>query len=278
MKKIIFLSIIFLIILTGCGIQGDIKEFESRGFEKDVNAGGTDVLAKYIGETGYVNIFESNDEFAGMYSQIEYENYIIILILENGETSCSAVIEENETPLKCNDTYAFMGEQNTELANEIDYIFNYYNIDETSLQNGDASIIHDMVDPKLEFSNLSITNSTYDNEYIEEDFVDSEQFISVSFDVKNIGYADGFELDTLYFGGEICYDTKDTTACDQLESLEDGDTDMLASEVLKLDSTKTVNLTAIAPANATDYYIYLESYDQYDNQIEYSSEKVQFTV
>jgi hypothetical protein len=278
MKKIIGLLTVTILILTGCGFEDAKNSYLEAGYTENTTLSGNSALYKEFGENGYINLVYEEEDFIAIYASYGTDNKwtYVESDIKTGDNICGTVVDESNKSANCKDVYAYIKLKNNELMNEMIKLYDTFNIDYAINSTGDATVISDIIEEKISISNLRVSNSDYTNQFMEEDFVNGEDFVSVSFDVTNLAYKSGFELNDLSYGAKLCYTVDTGEKCSLLSSFSNEDYSSVSDEVVGLNNTKTVNFTAVAPINAENYYIKIDTYDSEGNELIYESEKVGF--
>jgi hypothetical protein len=278
MKKIISLLTVMILVLTGCGFEDAKNSYLEEGYTENTTLAGNSALYKQFGENGYINIVYEEEDFVAIYASYGTENKSTFVQsnIKTGDSICGTIVDTSQESAKCVDVYEYIEFNDQELMNEMIKLYETYNIKYSSNSMGDVTAISDIIEEKISITNLSVSDSDYTNRFIEEDFVNDEDFVAITFDITNLAYKNGLELNSLSFGSKLCYTVDTGEKCSLLSSFTNEDYSYVSDEVVGLNNTKTLNFTSVAPKNAANYFIKIDTYDSEGNKLIYESEKVSF--
>ncbi len=159
----------------------------------------------------------------------------------------------------------------------------YYNDDDSSIDNdynvddysgeGSDDVSEFNIDNYILLSNLKVTSTDYENEYI---LNENEEFVNVEFDLKNVGIEGGIEVGELIYSMNLCFDiTNGLEDCDSLKDYLADDDISVSDKKLDVGGEVHLNFTSVVTKGSSNFYIEIETYDDNYNELKYKTEKVE---
>lgn len=263
MKKITIILLSLILLIAGCSSSNSYTEQDliDYGYEKNGNG-------HYRLEVGESSVFvilnDTTGEPIGIAVEVYPSNYQTIQLAymfdENGWSATYYNGKEGDqisTNINPNDAYAYINSIEPNVIVELMKLVESKNIDTTALEGGDKATIDELITDAIKISNVTVKDSTYTNDSFEEDFVNSEYFLQVNFDITNNSEN---SINLKDWNQEICFETPTGTGCDYLAAMAPGDT-YIDEQTLNPGATISVQMTGIVPGDATNFYITFESYE-----------------
>lgn len=248
MRNIVLILLSFLLVLSGCS--------DTSYSEEDLINGGyvvneTDNIAYRSWDNSDVFVsFDDNDniEAIGVNElSSSYQSVQLKYVYMDSKWIANFFIGNRMEEINPNDAYAYMEGVAPEAINDMLKLVDSENITTRALEDGDSTVVEDLLAINIIISEPVITDATYTS----DDALNAVNYTQANFDLTNNTGAN-INLGDTYFS--LCFNTLDTDECVDLEVVEPSDT-KLENEILKSDDTLSVQLKAIVPTDASNFYV-----------------------